>query len=270
MTGDWVEPWDPDEPLDVEACTRKLEFTVGWFADPIYFGKYPQSMVDQLGARLPDFTADEIAVLQGSNDYYGMNQYTANYIKHKTGKVKALDFFGHLEILMENKFGHSIGPKTQSFWLHPHPVGFRKMFNWLDNRYGRPKFFVTENGTSILGENDLPVEKILQDDFRVRYFRDYIAQMVDAKCEDGINVVGYVAWSLLEYVFSSSICLSARCFILTCFETQSNFEWAEGYGCRFGVTYVDYANGQERYPKKSAMVIGEIFRDLIDKSEERL
>ena len=30
-----------------------------------------------------------------------------------------------------------------------------------------------------------------------------------------------------------------------------NFEWADGYETRFGVTYVDYAT-QKRYPKESA------------------
>lgn len=30
-----------------------------------------------------------------------------------------------------------------------------------------------------------------------------------------------------------------------------NFEWADGYVTRFGVTYVDYET-QERYPKESA------------------
>ena len=30
-----------------------------------------------------------------------------------------------------------------------------------------------------------------------------------------------------------------------------NFEWADGYASRFGVTYVDYKT-QKRYPKDSA------------------
>ena len=46
----------------------------------------------------------------------------------------------------------------------------------------------------------------------------------------------------------------------------SNFEWAEGYETRFGVTYVEYAGGQKRYPKKSAMELGSIFDALIRKS----
>jgi len=47
---------------------------------------------------------------------------------------------------------------------------------------------------------------------------------------------------------------------------MDNFEWAEGYETRFGVTYVDYEGGQKRYLKKSAKVIGPIFESLI-KSE---
>jgi hypothetical protein len=47
--------------------------------------------------------------------------------------------------------------------------------------------------------------------------------------------------------------------------TCSNFEWAEGYTTRFGVTYVDYAGGQKRYPKKSAREISKIFDKYIKK-----
>ena len=44
---------------------------------------------------------------------------------------------------------------------------------------------------------------------------------------------------------------------------NSNFEWAEGYETRFGVTYVDYENGQTRHPKKSAMALQGFFKELI-------
>lgn len=46
----------------------------------------------------------------------------------------------------------------------------------------------------------------------------------------------------------------------------SNFEWAEGYETRFGVTYVDYENGQTRHPKKSALVLKDIFAQYIGKA----
>jgi beta-glucosidase len=198
IAGDWVEPWDADDVGDIDACERKLEFSIAWFADPIYFGKYPESMVKQLGDRLPSFTSDEATLVRGSNDFYGMNHYCANYIKHKSTPPADDDVAGNVELLMKNKVGDSIGPETQSVWLRPYPVGFRRLLKWISERYGGPKIFVTENGTSIKGENDLPKEQILHDDFRVWYFKEYIQAMVDARCEDGVNVIGYMAWSLME------------------------------------------------------------------------
>ncbi|KAH0606596.1 uncharacterized protein H6S33_003430 [Morchella sextelata] len=242
LNGDWTEPWDPADPADVEAAERKLEFAISWFADPIYFGKYPDSMRKQLGDRLPEFTPEEVALVKGSNDFYGMNHYTANYIKHVDTPAAEDDHLGNLECHFYNKAGDCIGPETQSVWLRPHPEGFRKLLIWLSKRYGGPTIYVTENGTSLKGENDLPLEKMVNDDFRAEYFRGYITAMARARAESGVDVRGYLAWSLLD-----------------------NFEWAEGYETRFGVTVVDYEGGQKRYPKKSFKVIGEVFKQLIKK-----
>lgn len=196
--GDWAEPWDPENPADVEACDRKIEFAISWFADPIYHGKYPDSMVKQLGDRLPAWSPEDIALVHGSNDFYGMNHYCANYIKARTGEPDPNDTAGNLEILLSNKKGEWVGPETQSPWLRPSAIGFRKLLKWLSDRYGRPKIYVTENGTSLKGENDLPLDQLLDDEFRTQYFRDYIDAMADAYTLDGVNVRAYMGWSLLE------------------------------------------------------------------------
>ncbi|KAF1955311.1 beta-glucosidase [Byssothecium circinans] len=242
LNGDWAEPWDENDPKDVEAANRKIEFAISWFGDPIYLGKYPDSMRKQLGVRLPEFTPEEVALIKGSNDFYGMNHYCANYIRHKEGEPDINDFAGNLEILYQNKAGEWIGPETQSHWLRPHPLGFRKLIKWLSDRYGGPTFYVTENGTSLKGESQLPLEKLLDDEFRCEYFRGYIGALADAHTIDGVDVRGYSAWSLMD-----------------------NFEWAEGYETRFGVTYVDYEGGQKRHPKKSAKEVGRIFEKYIKK-----
>lgn len=138
LPGDGVYPWDASDPKDVEAAERKLEFSISWFADPIYHGKYPDSMRAQLGDRLPTFTDDEVALVKGSNDFYGMNHYTANYIRHKKTEPEEDDFAGNLELLFENKQGDNIGPETQSVWLRPNPQGFHDLILWLSKRYGFP------------------------------------------------------------------------------------------------------------------------------------
>jgi beta-glucosidase len=244
LNGDATYPWDPTDPADVEAANRKIEFAISWFADPIYHGHYPESMRKQLGDRLPTFTDEELAFVHGSNDFYGMNHYTANYVRHKTGEPDKDDFMGNLETLFYNKRGDCIGEETQSPWLRPCAPGFRDLLVWLSKRYNYPKIYVTESGTSIKGENDMTLEQILQDDVRYHYYDDYIKAMATASALDGVNVRGYFAWSLMD-----------------------NFEWAEGYETRFGVCYVDYENGQKRYPKKSAKHLQPLFESLIKKKE---
>lgn len=199
-------------------------------------------MKAQLGSRLPTFTPDEIVLVQGSNDFYGMNSYTANYIKHKSTAAELNDFSGNLEVLAYAKNGECIGTETQSSWLRSNGAGFRALIKWIPDRYRRPKIYVTENGTSIKGENDLSEEDILKDEFRVEYYTGYIRTLADAVELDGCDVRGYMAWSLMD-----------------------NSEWAEGYETRFGVTYVDYEGCQKRFPKRSARAVGTIFKELIKK-----
>ncbi|KAI0014028.1 glycoside hydrolase family 1 protein [Xylariaceae sp. FL0662B] len=243
LNGDFTYPWDPEDPRDVEAANRKIEFAISWFADPIYFGKYPDSMRKQLGDRLPEFTPEELALVKGSNDFYGMNHYTADYVKHGDGNPAPEDYLGDLTTHAYNKNGDCIGPETQSFWLRPNPEGFRGLINWLSKRYGYPPIYVTENGTSIKGENDLTEEEIVNDEFRYKYYYDYVHAMAKAASEDGCNMRGYMAWSLMD-----------------------NFEWAEGYETRFGCAYVDYEDNQRRRPKKSGLEMKNIFDEVIAKA----
>jgi len=61
----------------------------------------------------------------------------------------------------------------------------------------------------------------------VMYLRNYITHLQRGVAE-GYPLAGYFLWSLMD-----------------------NFEWADGYGKRFGVHYVDFAT-QKRTPKLSA------------------
>lgn len=69
---------------------------------------------------------------------------------------------------------------------------------WISDRYGRPIIYVTENGTSLKGENDKTRDEILDDEFRVKYFQDYVNAMAEARTFDDVDVRGYMAWSLME------------------------------------------------------------------------
>jgi beta-glucosidase/6-phospho-beta-glucosidase/beta-galactosidase len=51
-----------------------------WFADPIFFGRYPHSMRSSVGHRLPEFTEEERDRLRGSVDFLGFNHYSSWYV----------------------------------------------------------------------------------------------------------------------------------------------------------------------------------------------
>jgi len=56
----------------------------------------------------------------------------------------------------------------------------------------------------------------VDDQPRIDYLRDHLVQAHQA-IQDGVKLEGYHLWSLMD-----------------------NFEWAEGYGQRWGIVYVDY------------------------------
>lgn len=132
-----------------------------------------------------------------------------------------------------NASGHAIGPRAESPWLYVYPQGIRKLLNWIDQRYSTPSLkqsiCIFENGVSVPNENSLAIADALHDQFRVEYYQGYLQNVKDAITIDGVNVVAYFAWSLMD-----------------------NFEWADGYSVRFGMTYVDYKDNQARYLKDSA------------------
>ncbi|CAM9426799.1 unnamed protein product [Ectocarpus sp. 12 AP-2014] len=77
LNSDWAAPLDPDSDADKATAERFMEFQLAWWADPIYFGDYPQVMKDVVGDRLPVFTEEESALIAGSNDFFGLNHYTS-------------------------------------------------------------------------------------------------------------------------------------------------------------------------------------------------
>lgn len=61
LKGDWIEPMDDSAPADWYASDRAMQFSLGWFANPIFGdGDYPQVMRDTLGDRLPGLKGADV------------------------------------------------------------------------------------------------------------------------------------------------------------------------------------------------------------------
>jgi beta-glucosidase len=79
------------------------------------------------------------------------------------------------------------------------------------------------------------VDDYVEDRERVNYLRQHLIELHKA-IQQGVNVKGYFIWSLMD-----------------------NFEWASGFGPRFGIVRTNY-DTQERTPKLSARWYAEVIK----------
>ncbi|XP_041807046.1 lactase-phlorizin hydrolase-like [Chelmon rostratus] len=216
LNSDWAEPRNPYKQEDIDAARRVVQFTIGWFAHPVFIGDYSNIMktiirerslaAGLLKSRLPEFTPEEINRIRGTHDYFGFNHYT-------TVLAFPLDYKNHQHYDGDKGAGtiaDRTWPDSGSSWLKVTPFGFRRILNFIKNEYGNPPIIITENGISERGPIDL------NDVQRSYYYEKYINQVLKASVIDNVNILGYTAWSLMD-----------------------NLEWATGFSERFGLFYVN-------------------------------
>jgi beta-glucosidase len=164
--------------------------------------------------------------LAGTQDYVGINYYGRFYVQMDSNAMAA------------GPVTHTHDPSdpeelTSDLGWALYPIGFSHILEEAWRRYGKP-IQILENGIADASQPDL-----LRQTFLVSHLREvwYAMNIL------GVDIDGYFHWSHLD-----------------------NFEWAEGFGPRFGLFAVDYENDFARTPRDSAAVYADIIRSGI--SEE--
>lgn len=140
-----------------------------------------------------DISKEELAILKaGTVDYIGFSYYMS-------GTISTLE-----EI--EGQTTEDI-PRAKivknpyievSDWGWPiDEVGLRYVLNTVYQRYDLPMFIV-ENGFGAYDQ--LTEDNTVHDDYRVEYLKKHIEQMKKAIVEDGVPVIGYTPWGVIDIV----------------------------------------------------------------------
>jgi beta-glucosidase len=209
-----------DSEADRIATDRAHAYMNRQYLDPVLLGSYPDELADIFGSHWPEFPQDDMKLLQEPFDFLGVNYYTRS--------VNRADPASPIGAAPVRQPGAEY---TEMGW-EVFPQGLTETLLWIKRRYGDIPLYITENGAAFA--DPAPADGRIRDDRRVEYYRSHLRAVLDAM-EQGANVKGYFAWSLLD-----------------------NFEWSCGYGKRFGLIHVDYAT-QKRTPKASA----EFYRQVI-------
>jgi len=192
--------------------------------DPLFHGRYPADMLEVADA-FGGFPVEpgDLTTIATPFDWLGINYYNDTILAAGGGKIAGRD-----GVHPGADFVHEEpppGPRTDMGWPLT-PSGFRDLLTTVRRDWPMaPPMIITENGVAY--DDPREPDGSIADDRRIAYLHDHLDAVADAIAL-GVDVRGYLVWSLLD-----------------------NFEWAEGYGQRFGIVHVDYET-LERTPRDSA------------------
>ena len=213
-----------ETPENIEAAKKAYRHDNAPFLTAIMEGKYVDTYLEDAGAAAPKVEPGDMEAIASPLDFVALNIYTCGY-------VEADDSPRGYRTLQRP----TSAPRMASPWLYMTPEAGYWGVRLTSDLWSPKALFISENGCSA---DDAMADGRIDDSDRVTYLRNYLSEFQRATSE-GYPLKGYFLWSLMD-----------------------NFEWADGYGKRFGVHYVDFAT-QTRTPKLSALW----YRELIKRNE---
>lgn len=208
---------------DKAATARYHAMNNLYFLNPAMRGEYPKAFVGETPFETMGYRAGDDKIMKVPLDWVGFHYYTRRVVSDASGA--SCDAGGRFGTETEGGAGArdpltgihvetpSEGPLTEA-GLEIWPRGMYDLVMQISREYGSPIIEISENGCCYL---DAPDEHgRVPDTRRISFHRQILAELARA-IQDGARVRAYHAWSLVD-----------------------NFEWADGFTQRYGMTYVDF------------------------------
>ena len=218
-----IEPKYPasTSAQDLAATRRAEAYMNRQYLDPVFHGRYPEEMAEIFGEAWPEWPQHDFDLIRQPIDFLGINYYTRNVVRHEetSWPLKAVPV------------RQKQATYTETGW-EVFAQGLTDTLSWVRKRYGDIPQYVTENGAAFYDPPAASGERVA-DPLRIDYYRSHL-RAVHAAIQQGVDVRGYFAWSLLD-----------------------NLEWSLGYSKRFGLVHVNFET-LERTPKDSARFYADV------------
>jgi len=174
-----LSPMQPVTDSAEDLAKTRLEDgkVVRWYMDPIFMGRYPQDMLEHLGADAPRVEAGDMQHIATPMDFLGINYYTR-------GMISAGEPWD----------AQRGGRETTDMGWEIYPEGLTELLLRLHRDYAVPPMYVKENGAAF---KDALVDGRVHDTQRTQYIANHIAAVGEALSQ-GVPMAGYMVWSLLD------------------------------------------------------------------------
>lgn len=223
ITVDLTDVVPLDDQAKAQASEIDGEVNKIWL-HPVFGRGYPELINSQLVPSDDLIMAGDMEAISAPVDFLGVNYYQPHFVRmrsHDDLRRNESPYDLHPGVAGVKPEGM---PLTDMDWIVD-PDGLRHVLSMVNELAPGIPIYITENGCAVPDYAGPDGE--VRDYERIDYLHGHLVAAWHA-IEEGINLCGYFAWSLLD-----------------------NFEWAQGYAKRFGIVYVDLATGT-RTPKLSA------------------
>ena len=233
-----------------EAARRADLFYNRSVNDVCVLGEMPQDFVELLCEEGYDLSyalpGDAEIFRAGTVDYLGVNAYSRELVKpagpgetmfHASNTGKKDDkVVTRVKGWFELDSDDSVPKNDWDMELYPKSI--YNLLLELHRLYPNTPFVITENG---IGYYDTFEDGKIHDPYRVEFLAGFVEWMQRAQ-KEGVDVRGYFVWSTMDL-----------------------YSWINGYKKRYGLVYVDYDDGNRRYPKDSYYW----YRDMIAQQNQK-
>lgn len=182
-------------PDDVLLMQQDRQMKHYFTSDVQIRGQYPGYAIRYMrehNIHLDISDGDLESIKNGVVDFYSCSYYMTNCIGYNKDAPKAA---ANLVTGLKNPY-----LEASEWGWQIDPQGFRYFLNEAYDRYQIP-IMIVENG---LGAKDiLNDDGTVHDDYRIQYLDAHIQSMLEA-IEDGVDVIGYLPWSIMDLMALST------------------------------------------------------------------
>ena len=183
------------KPEDILAAQRFMHGKY-WFTDVHVKGRYPRWMAkkwERNGWKF-DITEEDLQILkEGVCDYISLSYYMSFAVEAREDNP----YFDY----REKDFIRNTYLKASDWGWQIDATGLRWALNWFTDRYDVP-LMIVENGFGAYDKFE--EDGMIHDDYRIEYYQNHIQAMIDAVEYEGVDLLGYHAWSAIDIVSAST------------------------------------------------------------------